>query len=297
MSKKITTFAIAGATLAALSVSSVPAYSAEVTLRWQTFVPPVANPSKFYKPWAKKVEKDSGGRLKIQQFWAMQLGGKAPQLLDQIKDGVIDMGWTLPGFTPGRMPRVEPFELPFVHRDPVSTTLALQDYQDKWLGPDLKNYKPLLLHVHAGFLFQTKKPIHKASDIKGMKLRAASRGGVWLLDALGATGIGMPLPRIPPALSKGVIDGVTLPYEIAPAVKTQDLVSHFTDLAGPQPRLGTNVFTFLMNRTSWDKLPADLKRVLDKNSGRAVAKQAGELWAQIEEPGRKVVASKKKNRG
>jgi len=130
-----------------------------------------------------------------------------------------------------------------------------------------------------------------------MKLRAASRGGVWLLDALGATGIGMPLPRIPPALSKGVIDGVTLPYEIAPAVKTQDLVSHFTDLAGPQPRLGTNVFTFLMNRTSWDKLPADLKRVLDKNSGRAVAKQAGELWAQIEEPGRKVVASKKKNRG
>ena len=296
MSNKLTALAMAGAALATLSIGSIPAHAADVTLRWQTFVPPVANPAKFYKPWAAKIEKESGGKLKIQQFWAMQLGGKAPQLLDQIKDGVIDMGWTLPGFTPGRMPRIEPFELPFVHKDPVSTTLALQDYQDKWLGEELKDYKTLLLHVHAGFLFQTKKPIRTAADVKGMKLRAASRGGVWLLQALGATGIGMPLPRIPAALSKGVIDGVTLPYEIAPAVKTQDLVSHFTDLAGPQPRLGTNVFTLLMNKKSWDKLPADLKRVLDNNSGRAVAKQAGELWAQIEEPGRKIIASKKKNK-
>jgi TRAP-type C4-dicarboxylate transport system substrate-binding protein len=224
------------------------------------------------------------------------LGGKPTQLLDQAKDGVVDIIWGLPGFTPGRMPRVEPFELPFVHKDPLSTTLALQDFQDKHLGPDLKDYHPLLLHVHAGFLFQTKKPVLKLEDLKGMKIRAASRGGVWMLEAFGATGVGMPLPRIPQALSKGVIDGVTLPYEIAPAVKTQDLVSHFSELAGDQPRLGTNIFTLLMNKKKYQSLPADLKRVLDANSGRNVAKWAGETWAQIEVPGKKVVASKKKNK-
>ena len=267
------------------------------TLRMQTFIPPVANPGKtFLLPWAEKIAKDSGGKLKIQPFWAMQLGGKAPQLLDQVRDGVIDIAWTLPGFTPGRMPRVEPFELPFVHKTAYSSTMALQDYQEKHLAPDLKDYRPLLLHVHAGFLFQTRKPILKMADLKGLKLRAASRGGVWLLNALGATGIGLPLPQIPQALSKGVIDGVTLPYEIAPAVKTPDLVSHFSKLAGPQPRLGTNVFTFLMNRNSYEKLPGDLRKVIDDNSGRNIAEMAGRNWDAIEAPGLKVVQSRKKNK-
>ncbi len=289
--------ALAGAAVAALGLGATSSSAQEVTLRMHTFIPPVANPGKtFLTPWAEKIEKDSGGRLKIQPFWAMQLGGKAPQLLDQAKDGVVDIVWTLPGFSPGRMPEIEPFELPFVHRDALSTALALQDFQDKYLGKALANYHPLLLHSHQGFLFQTKKPVQKMADLKGMKLRAASRGGVWLLESLGATGIGLPLPQIPQALSKGVIDGVTLPYEIAPAVKTPDLVSHFSSLAGAQPRLGTNVFTFLMNKASYDKLPPDLQKVIDDNSGRAIAKSAGQNWVNIETPGRKVIESKAKNK-
>ena len=283
-------------TLCAAAVLAASGAQSE-TLRMQTFIPPVANPGKtFLTPWAEKIAKDSGGKLKIQPFWAMQLGGKAPQLLDQVRDGVIDIAWTLPGFTPGRMPRVEPFELPFVHKTAYSSTMALQDYQEKHLAPDLKDYHPLLVHVHAGFLFQTRKPILKMADLKGLKLRAASRGGVWLLNALGATGIGLPLPQIPQALSKGVIDGVTLPYEIAPAVKTPDLVSHFSTLAGPQPRLGTNVFTFLMNRNSYEKLPSDLRKVIDDNSGRNIAEMAGKNWDAIEAPGLKVVQSREKNK-
>ena len=294
-----TLIAAAGGLAAAVVVASgaaAPAWSA-TTLRMHTFIPPVANPGKtFLIPWAKKIEAATGGELKVQPFWAMQLGGKAPQLLDQARDGVVDIVWTLPGFTPGRMPRVEPFELPFVHRTAYSSTMALQDFQEKHLGPDLKDYHPLLLHVHAGFLFQTKKPILKMADLKGQKLRAASRGGVWLLNALGATGIGLPLPQIPQALSKGVIDGVTLPYEIAPAVKTPDLVSNFSKLAGPQPRLGTNVFTFLMNKNSYQKLSAGQRKAIDDNSGRNIAEMAGRNWDAIEEPGLKVVKSRAKNK-
>ncbi len=292
-----TKFLLGALALGALMVGHAPTVSAQtVTLRMHTFIPPVANPAKtFLIPWAKKVEEESKGKLKIQPFWAMQLGGKAPQLLDQVRDGVVDIVWALPGFTPGRMPRVEPFELPFVHIDALSTTLALQDFQEKHLGPDLKDYHPLLIHVHQGFLFQSRKPVRTLADVKGQKLRAASRGGVWLLEALGATGIGLPLPQIPQALSKGVIDGVTLPYEIAPAVKTPDLVKYFSELSGNQKRLGTNVFTFLMNKNSYAKLPDDLKKVIDNNSGRNIAKWAGQNWVDIETPGRKVVESKKKN--
>lgn len=137
--------------LAVVLSGSPTVHAQDVTLRLHTFIPPVANPAKtFLIPWTERISKASNGRLKIQPYWAMQLGGQATQLLDQVRDGVVDIAWTLPGFTPGRMPRVEPFELPFVHRDPLSSTLALQDFQDKHLGPDLKDYHPLLVHVHAG---------------------------------------------------------------------------------------------------------------------------------------------------
>jgi TRAP-type C4-dicarboxylate transport system substrate-binding protein len=194
------------------------------------------------------------------------------------------------------MPRVEPFELPFVHKDSLSTTLALQDYQAKHLGPDLADYHPLLLHCHAGVLLQSKDPILTLSDVRGKKIRGAGRATVWLLEALGATGIGMPLNDIPPALSKGVIDGVFLPFEIAPAVKMQDLVSHYSELSGEQPRFTTSVFTFLMNKQSYNKLSAEMKKVIDDHSGRNIAKWAGENWMEIEKPGREVVASKEKNK-
>jgi len=283
------------ALLAALAVPTA-LQAQEITLRMHTFIPPVANPGKtFLAPWAEKVTKESGGRLKIQPYWSMQLGGQAPQLLDQARDGVVDIIWVLPGFTPGRMPRTEPFELPFVHKDALSTTLALQDYQEKHLKEDLKDYHPILMHSPEGLLILTKKPVRNMAELKGLKIRAASRSGVWTLDALGARGIGLPLNEIPPALSKGVIDGVSTTYEIAPSLKLEELVDHFTEFEGPRPRLNGGVFAFLMNKSSYAKLPPELKRVIDANSGRNVARWAGENWVAIEGPAKKVMASKAKN--
>jgi TRAP-type C4-dicarboxylate transport system substrate-binding protein len=290
------TTALSVAVLAAVAVTA-PAKAQEITLRLHSWLPPVSNPAKtFLIPWSEEIGKASNGRLKVQDYWSLQLGGTSAQLIDQVRDGVVDIAWTVPGFTPGRMPRVEPFELPFVHKDALSSTLALQDYQEKNLGPDLKDFHPILLHVQDGFLFQTKKPVLKMDDLKGMKIRAASRAGVWFLESLGSTGVGLPLTDIPPALSKGVIDGVLLPYEIAPAVKMQDLVSNFSELGGPQPRVGTTVFAFLMNKQSYAKLPPDLKKVIDDHAGGNIARQAGENWRKIEIPGKKVMESKPKNK-
>lgn len=299
MKQRILRTAIAGIAVVLVQAlgTAQPVQAQEVTLRMHTFIPPLANPAKtFLVPWAKKIGEASKGRIKVQPFWAMQLGGKTPQLLSQARDGVVDIVWTLPGFTAGIMPRSEAFELPFVHRNALSTTLAMQDFQEKHLqNTDLKDFHPLLLHAHDGFMFMMKKPIRKMTDLKDVKIRAASRAGVWLLKELGATAVGMPLPRIPQALSKGVIDGVITALEIAPAIKLPDLVSHYSTLAGPQPRLSSSVFTFLMNKASYNKLPPDLKKVIDDNSGRNIARAAGENWVAIEEPGRKAVAAKKKN--
>jgi TRAP-type C4-dicarboxylate transport system substrate-binding protein len=287
-----------GATIAVLGSTGVvaPLKSAEFNMRMHSFIPPVANPAKTWLiPWVKKINKASGGRINIKPFWKMQLGGKPQALLDQARDGVVDIVWTLPGFTTGRMPKAEIFELPFLHKDALSTTLALQDYQAKHLREETAPWHVLLMHSHAGVLFMTKTPISKMSDLKGMKMRGANRTSVLLLQALGADGIATPLGRVPPMMSKGVINGVLLPYEIAPAVKMQELGKYFTDLATPSPRLNTAVFTMLMNKKSYAKLPADLKKVIDDNSGRNIAAAAGKNWDAIEAPGKRVMQSKKKN--
>src|SRR5262249_25859546 len=178
-------FALAASVGLVLAPSS--AGSQEVTLRLHSFLPPVANPVKhFMIPWAEKVEKESKGRIKVQVYPSMQLGGKAEQLLTQVRDGVVDVVWTLPGFTPGVMPKLEIFELPFLHRRTHATVNGLQEYVDKSMQKEFEPYHVLLVHCHAGALFMTKDPINKIEDFEGMKLRSYSRTNAWILEALGA---------------------------------------------------------------------------------------------------------------
>jgi TRAP-type C4-dicarboxylate transport system substrate-binding protein len=293
-------FALASLAAVGFSISGLAldvARSQEVTLRVHTFMPPVANPYRhFLVPWAEKVSKESNGRIKVQLYPAMQLGGKAPQLLQQVRDGVVDAVWTLPGFTPGVMVKDEVFELPFIHRDTRSSVMALQDFADMHLTKELEPYHPLLLHVHAGSLFMTKGAINKVDDFKGMRIRSPSRTGSWVIEALGGTGVQLPLPELVPMLSKGTVDGAILTYEIAPAVKMQDLADYFTTLSGQQPRMATTVFAFLMNKKKYNSLPADLKKVIDNNSGRDLAPFAIKVWDMIDKDGLKVVKSKPKNK-
>jgi TRAP-type C4-dicarboxylate transport system substrate-binding protein len=289
--------ALAGALLSGFAFAPTAAVSQEVTLRLHTFIPPVANPVKhFLQPWADKIGKDSKGRIKVQIYPSMQLGGKATQMLEQVRDGVVDIVWTLPGFTPGVMPKLEIFELPFLHRSTKATVLSLQDYVDKHMKKEFEPYHVLLVHAHAGALFMTKDPIKTVEDFKGAKLRSYSRTNAWILEALEAAPLQLPLPELVPMMSKGTISGTILPYEIAPAVKMQELANYFTTLAPPQPRLSTAIFTFLMNKKKYESLPADLKKVIDDNSGRKLAPEAIAIWDRIEVAGEKVVRSKSKNK-
>jgi TRAP-type transport system periplasmic protein len=288
---------LAMAVMAGFAFAPSAAVSQEVTLRVHSFLPPVANPMKHWVyPWAEKVQKDSNGRIKVQVFPSMQLGGKAEQLLTQVRDGVVDVAWALPGFTPGVMPKLEIFELPFLHRSTNATVRALQEYVPKHMKKDFEPYHVLLVHCHAGALFMTKDPINKVEDFQGMKLRSYSRTNAWILEALGAAPLQVALPELAPMLSKGTVTGSILPYEIAPSVKMQDLTDYFTTLAPPQPRLSTAIFTFLMNKQKYESLPPDLKKVIDNNSGANIVAQAIEVWDRIEVEGEKAMREKSKNK-
>lgn len=271
---------------AALLSTSVVAQAAEVTLTMSHFLSPKAPPhAKFLEPWARKIEAESNGRIKIEIFPSMTLGGKPPELYRQLRDGAADIVWTLTGYTPGVFPRSEVFELPDVHGGSAkATTLAIQD-NFGLIAEDFKDIKPLLVHVHAGqAIHLVNGCIDGAEDLKGMKLRTPSRTGGWMISAWGAEPVGMPVPALPQALSKGVVDGALIPFEIVPPFKVHELTK-CSVVGAKGSRFGTSVFLFAMNKDRYDSLPADLKAIIDANSGMAIAGQAGALWDEIEAPG------------
>ena len=268
-----------------LAATAHGAFAAEVTLRLHQFLPPQATiPVKAITPWAKKVEKESGGRIKVQQFPAMQLGGKPSDLYDQAKDGVVDIVWTVLGYTPGRFPKTEAFELPFMTGNAEAGSRAFQDFVQKYAMDEFKDVKLLAVHVHGPGLFHSREPITKLEDLKGMKVRGGSRVINIMLQQLGAEPVGMPVPSVGEALSKGVISATTIPWEVVPAVKVQQIVKNHTQFSG-DTGLYTQTFGFLMNQASYDKLPEDLKKVIDANSGMETAALFGRAMDEGDKAG------------
>jgi TRAP-type C4-dicarboxylate transport system substrate-binding protein len=269
---RITRKAFLGAMAGAATTAMLPtARAADVTLRFHQMLPPQATiPSKAIKPWAEKVEKESGGRIKVQRFDAMALGGKPPELFDQAKDGVVDIIWTVLGYTPGRFPKSEVFELPFSSGKAEPASKAFQEYVQKNAMDEFKDVKLICVHVHGPGLIHSKDPVTKLEDLRGMKVRGGSRVINIMLEQLGATPVGMPVPAVGEGLSKGVISATTIPWEVVPALKVQQIVKNHTGFSG-NTGLYTQTFAVAMNKGAYDKLPPDLKKVIDANSGQVAA--------------------------
>ncbi|WP_418314767.1 TRAP transporter substrate-binding protein [Piscinibacter sakaiensis] len=285
MIKHLRTLFAAASLLAVAPLAS----AADVTLRFHQFLPPQANvPHLAIEPWAKKVEKDSGGRIKVQLFPSMQLGGKPPELFDQVKDGVADLAWIVMGFTPGRFPKTEAFELPFLVGDAVSGSRAFYEFIEKNAMDEFKDVKLITTHVHGPGLFHSKDPIRKLEDLKGMKIRGGSRVINIMLEQLGATPVGMPVTSIGESLSKGVIDATTIPFEVVPSLRLHQIVKNHTTFSGDKG-LYTLTFAVVMNKARYDKLPPDLKKVIDANSGSATAALFGQAMATGDVTGRAAI--------
>jgi len=282
-----------GAFAAGLStITAIAANAQDVTLKLHQFLPPPANiPKNILRPWAAEVEAASGGRLKIEHFDAMALGGRPPELMDQAQDGVVDIVMTLGGYTPGRFPRSEVFELPFMMTDPIATALAYQQMvEDDFQQSEFSNVKVLAAWVHGPGVIHSNDGVYNLEDMKGKKVRGPTRVINDLLGELGATPIGMPVPAIPEALSKGVIDGTVIPWEVTPALKLTELVGKHTEFGG-DAALYTATFVLAMNKAKYESLPDDLRTALDSVSGAHMSAFAATVMEKFDKPGRDVAVA------
>ena len=265
----------------ALAFGASAAQAQTVTIKFSHFL---ASNSNFHKgvaePWCAAIEKDSGGKMKCQLYPALQLGGTPPQLADQVKNGVADVVWTSPSYSTGRFPRTEALELPFtLPGDGLAASRAMWDYVQQHAMADFKDFKLLAIHSGGNSVISTaSKPILSADDIKGLKLRSPSRFAALFLSSLGSTPVNMPLAQVTEGISKGVIDGAMIPWEVLPAIKVDEVTKYHMEGMPSQPGFIQTPMAIMMNKAKYDSLAPELKAVIDKHSGPALVELTGKAW-------------------
>ncbi|MGH1329655.1 MAG: TRAP transporter substrate-binding protein [Paracoccaceae bacterium] len=294
MKRRTFTAMAASAALATglFAMSSGAALAADVTLKLHQFLPPVATlPKHLLKPWGEELEAASGGSIKIQHFDAMALGGRPPELMQQAQDGAVDIVMTVVGYTPGRFPRTEVVELPFMMTDTVGTSLALQQLvEEDFQANEYNDVKVLAAWVHGPGLIHSREGVKSLEDMEGLKVRGPTRVINNLLTELGAQPIGMPLPAIPEGLSKGVINATVIPWEVTPSIKLAELVQNHTEFSG-DASLYTAAIIMVMNKAKYESLTDEQRAVLDSETGAKLSARAAKIMVDYDKPGRDIATN------
>lgn len=266
-------------------------WAQEVTIRIHHFMSDrSALHADMLVPFAQKLEAASDGRIKVELYAAMSLGGRPGDLYDQAADGAVEAVLTLPGYTAGRFAQAEVFELPFFVNDTVVASKSFWDLiESDFQDGDFSETQILSGWVHSPGVIHTGEPIAKLEDIVGRELRGPTRLVTDLLGELGALPVGMPLPAIPENLSKGVISGAVVPWEITPSIKLAELVDNHTQMSAGNV-LYTAIFVLAMNRDFYDSLPDDLRMILDEQTGKAMAGFAGQVMVDADALGLSLAA-------
>lgn len=270
----------------ALMGTATTALSQEVTLRVHHFMSELSGlHADMLVPFKDSIEEASDGRIEIELYGAMALGGTPLDLYDQAANGAVDIILTLPGYTSGRFNRTEVFELPFLMDDTVAGSRAFYDLVEAELqDTEYDETHILSAWVHSRGHLHAETPIRTLEDLAGLEMRGPTRMVTDLLGELGAIPVGMPLPAIPENLSKGVISGAALPWEITPSIRLAEMVTNHTTI-NEGPALYTATFILAMNLDAYDDMPNDLRAILDAETGKAMAEFAGSVMRNRDQVG------------
>lgn len=276
-----------GAAALALAAASAPLQAQEkpVQLKFAHWLPaqhPLA--ATGFLPWAKSVEEASGGSIKVTIFPAQQLG-KAADHYDMARDGIAQMTWVNPGYQAGRFPIIDAASLPFMVDKPGPASAALDAWYRDYAEREMKDVKVCFAHLHVGTL-HSKQPITEPGQIKGMKVRPANGTVGQMVSLLGGTSVQVSAPEARDALSKGVADAITFPWNSIITFGIDKAVSYHTDM-----RLYAALFVWAMNKDFYAGLAPKQKQVIDDHCSNEWAMRVGNDWGGSEDKGRERIAA------
>lgn len=289
LKKTIKAFALA----AAVVFAAVTARADEpIVLKLSHFVPPQHAFHKWVVGWAEKIEKESGGRLKFEIYPNGQLVGPPNRQFDAARNGITDIAFCLHGVTPGRYPMTELANLPFTWPSSginlPEMGKRMTELAPKYLAAEHTGLHILFMSMANPVVIYSKVPIRTLADFKGKKLRYASITNKFMLEAMGAVPMLIPPPESQDAIAKGIADGAGFPHEAGLAYDLASVAKYAIE-----PPLASATFALVMNPAKYNSLPADLRAILDKESGVAGAMSFGEAWQAQEKFARNLETTKK----
>jgi TRAP-type C4-dicarboxylate transport system substrate-binding protein len=268
-----------------------PAHAQTIELKVSHFLPPNHTFHKTMLAWADELDKGSNGRLKLQLYPAGQLGGGPNRQFDSARNGVVDIAISLHGATPGRYSATELVSLPYATSKAgdtsATTSKRLTELAPGYLAKEHEGVRILWMAVTPPLMFHSKPPIRKVEDFKGLKIRYAGTQFKNIIDALGAVPIPVPPQETQDALSKGIVDAATFPYEGAASFDLGTVTKYTLE-----PGVSSATFAVVMNPAKYNALPADLKALIDRTTGPAAAAKFGAAWDEAEKEGKQKMVAK-----
>jgi TRAP-type C4-dicarboxylate transport system substrate-binding protein len=232
-------------------------HAAEITLTYAFFAPARTFPARQMTHWAEQLAKRTNGKVDVKTFPGGTLLG-AKEMYDGVAKGVANIGLGSPSYDPGRFPLTSGVALPVGFTNATQASRTLWALTKEFKPKEYEGFKVIAMFTTEPGFIQTKTAVRNAADLAGMKLRAAGTG-VPVLKALGAAPIGMPMPEVPQAVQTGVINGTMTSREVLQDFKLAESLKFVTDY----PTVVV-AFAAVMDQKKWDKLPADVKKVIEE---------------------------------
>lgn len=273
---------LAAATTAALASLSTPA-AAQTVLTLSSWVPPAHTLTTGQIEWCEMLAQKVPGKIKCNAL--PRAVTAAPGTFDAVRNGLVDISFTVHGYTPGRFVMPQMVEFPFMGDSAEVTSVAFQRMYAKYpaFADEHKGVKVLAVFTHGpGMVLNTKKAISKADDLTGMKFRVGGGMVNEIAKTLGMNVTLKPAPESYELLSTGVMDGTLFPAESVESFKIDKVIKHATTFPGG---LYNTSFVFMMNQAKYDSLPADVKKAIDEQSGEFAARMLGRGWDKVDRRG------------
>jgi TRAP-type C4-dicarboxylate transport system substrate-binding protein len=227
-----------------------------ITLNYANFPPSATFPCVQMEHWKTEVEKRTGGKVKVNTFPGGTLLG-AKDIFDGVIAGTADIGNFAMSYQPGRFPVAEAMDLPHFFADAKTASLLLADLIAHVKPAEFEKVKVLTLFTCPPAVIMSTKEVKSLADLKNLPLRSSGTGSE-VMKRLGASPVAMPQSDVPDALQKGVVKGNVSSADV---LKDMNYASYCpfvfkTDLC-------VTSFAVVMNKATYDALPADVKAVLD----------------------------------
>lgn len=282
--KALGALALAAASLPALLLPDAAA--AKVELKLSTYLPPQHQMSKALEAWAEDLRTRSKGELDITVFPAGQMG-PPPRQLDMVRTGVADIAFIYTAMTPGRFPRTDLLSLPFQMLDDEGAQISIADAS--WMATRMRDdFAADAPGVHflyyvistAGGFFMRDKAVEAPDDLKGLRVRPTSGAVSEMLAAMGASPATVSPTELADAIGKGVVDGAVFNFEGGKVFGLAQSVKQVTQLS-----FASGNFGLAINQDVYDRLPAELKALIDETTGPEAGRRIGALYDAAETAG------------